>query len=511
MDDRLLRAELRNSELLETFDHVYAEALKMWKEQNLPTYTEHGPLHTLQLEKNLYDLTRPLRRLGQPLTDEELFVLLCATCLHDIGMQLSDDPEVRQKHAEKAFQLISQSYQPGNELGVLLNIADDNARLAIAKVARAHWTDHALQLKPKDYLNDRNFYGRLKLLGLLLAMADLLDLSPVRARYFRTIHRFYGLPPESELHQRMHKIVMGIRIQPPDANVPGVLQYQVEWANDSEIVHLMNDWVMQWFNSQWRKLQQPLFQESGGTIGWAMPWATVLFRHERSDPDLSPAAETILRAERADQIRVDRNVFASRFLEALKNKEAAVFVLPQEDEGDWENVSNWTEAYARLHSNTRLAKVNLEVTQYLEGMTRDLMDQWEHPLSPPSPDQPIKQLQAFLTDRNTPSLVTIIRTDEPCSESLENFIKTLVLPNSSSARICLVICPKGKGPVDVGAATIFNLDSTMPPDEIKEHLKTRHGYSRDESSRLCEVMLTLALTPRRVYTYIEKHCFPIDR
>lgn len=505
MDNRPLRVELHNRELLEKFNRIHAESIKIWDEQNLPTYTEHGPLHTQQIEKNLYALTRPLKK---PLSPQELFILLSAACLHDIGMQLSDDPNVRRKHAEAVFELIVNSDRPRAGFGIVLPIDDDKERIAIAKVARAHWTDHALVLPPIDFLNNRNEDGRLKLLGLLLAMADLLDLSPVRARYFRTIHRFYGLPPESELHQKMHKTVWGTHIRPP--KVPTELQFQIEWANDSEIVHLMNDWVMQSFNSQWRQLQAPLFEESKGTIGWAKPWMDVSYRHEQSNPELSPAAQNVLTAERADQVRVDRNAFASCFLASLKNKEAAVFLLPREDEGDWPNLCDWSEAYARLHSNTQIAKVNFEVTQYLAGTITDMMEQWEHPLSPQSPDEPFKQLQTFLADTNSPDLVSIIRTDDPFSDALESFIKTLVLPNGTAARICLVICPKGKEPTEFRAAKSVALDSTMPVEEIEQYLQARHGYGADESKRFCKVMLLLELTPRRVYTYIEQHCSRID-
>src|SRR5688572_33044956 len=43
---------------------------------------------------------------------------------------------------------------------LVLEIEDEKAKLAIAKVARAHWTDHALALQPTDFINNRNFQGR---------------------------------------------------------------------------------------------------------------------------------------------------------------------------------------------------------------------------------------------------------------------------------------------------------------------------------------------------------------
>ena len=130
------------------------------------------------------------------------------------GMQL-DVPDARAKHAQYSYELIlNSSAQIGPELRrVTLTITDNNKRRAIALVARAHWTDFALRLDSESFISD-NESGRLRLLGLLLAMADLLDISPVRARYFRSLHRLYDLDPVSELHQKMHDLVRGFRIRP---------------------------------------------------------------------------------------------------------------------------------------------------------------------------------------------------------------------------------------------------------------------------------------------------------
>jgi hypothetical protein len=504
--ERLLRAELKNAELARAYDRIYEESLKIWEEQHLKQFTSHGPAHTEQVEKNLYDLTRPLHHAGCPLSDEELYILLSATCLHDIGMQLSDDPEVRRKHAQNAYELIlNSSAHIGPELRrVTLPIYDTIERLAIAKLARAHWTDHALQLPSVDFINQRRVEGRLKLLGLLLAMADLLDLSPVRARYFRTIHRLYDLPPESQLHQTTHELVYGTRIRPPNGKIPGMLQFEVEWVDDSEIMTVISDWVVQWFNSQWRQIQPALFHESGGAIHWTNPWVKVSFRPpEGPIPELKPEARNVLMAERFDQIRVDRNAFASRFLEALKNKESVVFVLPGDPNGDWPILSNWSLAYARLHDNCRTAEVDVGLTPYLPGIVTDILDQWKHPLS----SHPDEQLEGFLA--GGPSLVTIVKTLDAYSEPVETLLKTLVLPSSSAARICLLICPNARGPKEMDHTTIINFDSSpLPVDEIEEHLQKRHGCGPEESRRLCDEMRTLKLTdnPDQVYTYIELNC-----
>src|SRR6185436_19204257 len=100
-----------------------------------------------------------------------------------------------------------------------------------------------------------NGKGRLRLLGALLATADLLDLSPVRARYFRSTHRLFSLPSLSELHQTTHRLVKGFAIGPPDPLVPGDLRFTIDWRDDSQNTRMISDWVLHWFTSQWRQLQ----------------------------------------------------------------------------------------------------------------------------------------------------------------------------------------------------------------------------------------------------------------
>ena len=92
---RILRQELERGdrELAAVFDRVYEESVKIWDGQHLFNYTAHGKSHTEQVERNLDSLTRPLQSSTRPLTSEEIFILLSAACLHDIGMQRADDPE----------------------------------------------------------------------------------------------------------------------------------------------------------------------------------------------------------------------------------------------------------------------------------------------------------------------------------------------------------------------------------------------------------------------------------
>jgi hypothetical protein len=519
MATRILRDELasESKELSAIFDRVYEESLKIWDEQHLFNFTTHGEQHTLQVERNLDSLTRPLRRLRQPLSAEETFVLLSAACLHDIGMQRADDPDARAKHAQHSYDLIlnSDAWVGIEERRITLPITDTNARVAVANVARAHWTEYALTLPADEVINDRNERGRLRLLGLLLATADLLDLSPVRARYFSSLHRLFDLPPVSELHQKMHRLVKSTQILPPNPGVPGALQFVLEWADDGEVVRTMSAWEMQWFDSQWRQLESALYQESGGLIGWTKPWASVKFNRPQGHvPKLSPEALKVLNAERAAQVRIDRDAFAARFRDAVKQGDATLFLFPNDSDFDWRALSEWCEADARLQENCRVARVNPRPSAptYISGVVSQLLEQWGEHLPQSSDEEALRRLESFVMDERTPSLVSIIRADHRVGESLQDLLQVLIgRPGSTPApaRVCLLLSPAAEGPKELDGASVVAFDgSSLPREEVERHLQSRRGYSPRESRDTYDTMLELGLTdrPARVYTYVEKLC-----
>jgi hypothetical protein len=506
---RLLRAELDGSELLTEFDSIYEVSLKLWKAQLSPKYTTHGRLHSEEVERHLDHLTRPIQSSDNPLSADEIYVLLAGACLHDIGMQLIDDPEFRENHADAVHEMIlySSDRVPSELRKVTLPIEDRNARIAIADVARAHWTEHALQLPQKPFINGNN-KGRLRLLGLLLAMADLLDLSSVRAHYFRTSTRFYELPPVSELHHAKHDFVKGCTIGPPNPKIPGALQFEVEWHDEGELVQTINDWVMHWSHSQWRQLKGPLFEESGGCINWVEPWVKVIFNSPKGPTTtMSKAAEHVLRTERADQIRIDRNAFASRFNEALSKKEVVVFLAPVEPDSEWRFLSDWCEAQAPVHQDYKVIRKTISLPLHDPAIiAKEIMMQFELPSR--SDEDPIQTLSDFLKQDHSLSLLAIIKTDEPVSKELELLVSTMLLRNSDSGRVCLLLCPKGKGPHKFGASLVVQCaGSLLPRNQIEKHLQKR-GYSQAESREIYERMrgINLPAQPSHVYRYIEDHC-----
>ncbi|HET9526138.1 MAG TPA: hypothetical protein VFO99_08230 [Pyrinomonadaceae bacterium] len=511
--DRLLRAELQDTDLASRFERIYAESLRIWNSEPLPKYTTHGRDHMEQVEKNLDDLTRPLQDSKNPLTRDEIFVLLAGACLHDVGMHRIDDPRVRENHPVAAYEMILHSSDrvPSELREVTLPIDDRNAREAIAKIARGHWIDYALPLPKIHYING-NKRGRLRLLALLLAMADLLDMSSVRAHYFRSSHRLYDLEPVSELHHVKHELVKGFSIGPPDNQVPGTLRYDLEWNDNDGLVEIVNGWVMQWFNSQWRQLHPVLLEDSGGSIHWTEPWSKVIF-HPREGPatPLSTAARHLLMAERAEQLRIDREDFASHFRWVLANKEAAVFLFPADSDLDWQQLSDWCEAYARSRDNCHVARIDVRGNAVFQfaSIVGHIMKQWGLTMPVCADEEAIGLFENCLRLANSPDIVTIVNADEASHSSVATLLKKLMSRDSAAARVCLLICPKEKRSYELDNVLILEFDgSTFPRAEVEEFLQRKHGYSAQESSVIYHRMERANVTTRPVdvYAYIEDHC-----
>lgn len=506
----------KNPQLADQFDTIYREASEVWNEQYLRTFTTHGEQHTKRVERNLDELTRPLPA-GGGLSAEEIFVLLSACCLHDIGMQLADDPQARTKHAQYSYELIlnSEVWIDSEHRRVTLSINDDNARRAIALIARGHWTEYALALPAADYIagNER---GRLRLLGLLLAMADLLDISPVRARYFRSIHRLFDLPPVSELHQKMHRLVRGFQIYAPNPAVTGDLQFRLDWRDNSDVVRRMSDWVMKWFDSQWRQLAPALYDASNGTIRWEKPWAEVAFHPLEGPPmELSPEALKILEAEMAQQALIDRIELAKQFQEAIASTTNTLFMFPVSSDMDGIAFSTWCETQARTHADCLVARVDVKPEGAFDvaSIVSHLLAQWGVNLPACTNEEALDAVEDFVSSNGSHCLVSIIVANRFRIRKLRSLLKLLLRHRrgqSAKPRICLLLTDEQDHRInELGGVQIRRIVADQfTRSDVLEYLQNRLGYQKDESLRLYDKMSQLRHLEGRagVYDYLNLHC-----
>lgn len=512
---RLLYHELHQQSpaLAGELDAITTEALVLWKDQHLRTFTAHGEAHILQVEANLDALTRGLQASPQKLKPEEIFVLLAACYLHDIGMQLGER-DAREKHAQYAFDLILHSHaqHEHRDIEVRLSINDRNAREAIAGVARGHWTNFAIDLAPGDKIHG-NTPGRLRLLGLLLATADLLDLSQMRATFFRSPHRLDKLDATAQLHQTMHELVKGFEIFAPDPGVSEELQYLLEWSDDSDTTRTISDWTLHWFHSQWRTVAPLLYRESGGKIRWVKPWAIARFRHPIGPlPDLSDDAKKILRAERADQLRIDRDEFTRSFKEAMDKTESALFRFPSAVEIDGKPVVEWCESHARLHSGMKVGRCDIQPTAALDqaSIVAQLMEQVGPHLGTCTDDEAIQRLKLHASAEPGGIVIILVAGGGYDAGLLGPIIEAAMQrPASTAGRVVLLLAPAAAGPDSIaGAATTVSKGEPFEKADVVQYLQKHRGLDSAESEQTYSSMelIGVAKQPAMVYEYVRSHC-----
>jgi hypothetical protein len=512
---RLLYHELRqqSAALADELDSITKEALVLWQNQHLRTFTAHGEVHFLQVEANLDALTRGLQASPEKLQPHEIFVLIAACYLHDIGMQLGER-DAREKHAQYAFDLILHSHAThlGIERRVTLPINDKNARQSIAGVARGHWTNFAVELNSKDTIIG-NTEGRLRLLGLLLATADLLDLSPVRATYFRSIHQLDKLDAVAELHQTKHELVKGFRIVAPNPAISEELQYQLDWSDDSETTRTISDWELHWFHSQWRTVAPLLYRESGGRIRWAKPWGLVKFRPPVGpSPTLSENAANILRAERADQLRINRDGFTHSFREAMNKAEPALFRFPSDAEIDGKPVVEWCESHARLHPGTKVARCDIQPTAAFDqaSIVAQLLEQLGEHLSACTDRDAIERLRQHAVANAGGLVIVLVVVAGVDAGLLAPIIESaLRCPTPAAPRVVLLLAPAAAGPDSIaGATATVSTGGPFAKDDVVHHMQKRWGLDSGESEQTYSSMesIGVASKPARVYEYVKLHC-----
>lgn len=505
-----------NPDLADQLDTIRKEAEEIWSAQQLREFTVHGGLHFRQVEKNLNDIAAPLQKTDKRLKAEEIFILLAACYLHDIGMQLGV-VDARQNHAEYAYSLIlhSSCWIGAEERRVTLTIKDDNARRAIAKVARGHWTNFALGLDQEDYIHG-NSRGHLRLLGVLLAHADLLDTSPVRASYYRNRHRLFDLPPLSEFHQIMHTLVHGYQIKPADPRVEGKLVYELEWQDQSADVRAMAEWLLRWFSSQHVQLAPELERLSAGAITWAAPWARVIFRRpEGPVQQLSLAAKQVLALERANQRLIDRDGFVHRFQETLRGTVSTILSLAQSSESDARELTDWCQARAKRETDCLVARVDVPVTAAIDlaSLVAQVLEEWGEHLPACDDDGALRRLKDFLVGNAGHKIVLLLTADVYNENLLRPILDTVLQPSESGApcatRLSVLVCGGETRPSAIAGIQPCEFDlSSLPRDEVEAYLLQQYGYSQPNGGQVVTKMQNLDLlsTPARVYTYIEDHC-----
>ncbi|MCI5163926.1 MAG: hypothetical protein D3917_18305, partial [Candidatus Electrothrix sp. AX5] len=223
--------ETKSDEYFSLYENIKRAAEDIWKEARLGWFTNHGVAHSQTIVRLLDQLCGDLLTDEQPsgLRPDEVFLLLAAAWLHDIGMQdlsgLNDksvdqltDIEweiVRKRHPIRAKEIIEAS-APGsphpNPFLATLKL-DRNVCIPLSLICMGHGSSYYKEAVTRLARRTFDISGqgepvRCILLTSLLLLADELDLHNRRVKRPNN----YPLSKISELHYFRHHFVDYVKV-----------------------------------------------------------------------------------------------------------------------------------------------------------------------------------------------------------------------------------------------------------------------------------------------------------
>lgn len=166
-------------------------------------YTDHSVNHSDRVIKKLNDLTEGLMNSSQPLSPTEVYILLAAAYLHDIGMQderseNADLGRIRDRHHVLTREIVLRSIEQSHSYEIRsLNLDPDDIARIVALVAASHQKVNLYQDKYGKVVFDGETI-RPRLLAALLRFAHELDIDSTGI-YPVDMFNLMNVPVESKL------------------------------------------------------------------------------------------------------------------------------------------------------------------------------------------------------------------------------------------------------------------------------------------------------------------------
>jgi hypothetical protein len=279
LERKLCEMERKRSEeasLWVRFTHIKDIAHRIWQPVRLRWYTDHGPEHSERIVRLIGQIVQPLYDdLEAPFSRYELFVLLVACYLHDIGMQdlrldgkssdelgPKDYEEIRRQHPERSAEIIIKQTLHLEGQDFSLGLERDQLLRAIALVSKAHGTeffDEAIvHLQSAPIWPSVGEKIRGDVLAALLMMGDELDLhqSRVTSLFDPYTARFEEFPPVSLLHIHKHHYITNIQVA--DGNIKRQRLIKLGFTfppNSDQYADRLTAWVVNKLVEQCEKTQ----------------------------------------------------------------------------------------------------------------------------------------------------------------------------------------------------------------------------------------------------------------
>ena len=246
LEIKLYELRTKEEDLFKDYEEVKSTASKILNYFAIPWYPDHGVTHSARLIERITAILALLPQEEQ-LTREELFTLLCACYLHDIGMgylkikgrthpyDKKDYELIRTRHPAAGSEQIEKNlyYLNDPEKTESLKIPSQYAR-AVSLVVKAHGTDYFLETLPDlekiCIHSDASFRG--PLVAALLLMGDELELDSRRVeKQIQPQAKWADYPPESLLHIYRHHYILAAKVRRQDGR--GRISLDMQFPHDS--------------------------------------------------------------------------------------------------------------------------------------------------------------------------------------------------------------------------------------------------------------------------------------
>lgn len=319
-----------DGEYFEIYQNIKRAAQKIWENPRLNWYTGHGVEHSKRIIFHLNRLCKGLPRIppdtGIPhygLKPLEVFLLLAAARLHDIGMQDLSDlnnlpvdkmdenawDEVRRRHPKRTYEIIMM-HAAGSEkrnefqLGIKPQPAIHAPLALICKGHGSDYFDEVVEIFGKRTfdIDGKGTKIRGRLLTALLLMADELDLHHSRAVFKEN----YPLSGVSKLHHFRHHYIEQVEVISgthgiPETNrqvniiyhFPGTPEENNPWREN------LQRWVKEKIEKEAERTASFLHEGFDGHFSWAEPFVDVRIEEalENEKKDMEKAVQYLLAAE----------------------------------------------------------------------------------------------------------------------------------------------------------------------------------------------------------------------
>ena len=376
--------------LYERLKEIKECAKAIWKEPKLRWHTDHGPNHSDRVVKLIGQILAPLypyrEGTSPPLSAHELYILLTACHLHDIGMQnLSVDPEIpveelgpqeykliRDRHPHASFVLIRNRVVGSLGRGEnRIPLDADEHLMPIAHVAQAHGTEffdescQNLRRITKDlrFIDDQRPV-RGEMLAALLMMGDELDLSSVRA----TFPDMEKHSPETLLHNYKHHYIKpgtGVRdgATPQDREVFVWFEFPPdaqEAGYDAEI----RNWVLNKLACECNRVKAVLWetlQLRCDKVSYKIDYDTSGYRRP-----LPAEVHLVLEKMRCERVLVNRDELIALLKNYLQSARPGneVVVAWGDTHSDLEYIAEWFLAACACETNITVRDIDFSTASY---------------------------------------------------------------------------------------------------------------------------------------------------